>query len=349
MFLSRTIRSITNGRLSRPWLALLVGGGILAVREITRRKRTFRNKTVVITGGARGLGLEMARLWHAEGARVAICSRTQSQLEAAAAELGRGLGDRVLAQVCDVTDRDQVRDFLAAVDARWGPVDVLVNNAGVIQVGPVECMTLADYRMAMDTHFWGPLYFIEGVLPEMRARGAGSIVNIASIGGKISVPHLVPYSASKFALVGLSEGLHAELAKDGIHVLTVCPGLMRTGSSRNALFKGEHRAEYAWFSISDALPGPTISSRRAARQIVEACRAGDAEAILTLPAEIAARGYALFPGLASRILSWGNRLLPGPGGIGTRSARGAESTSGWSPSPLTVLNERAATRNNQLD
>src|SRR5207302_995684 len=137
---------------------------------------------------------------------------------------------------------------------RFGRLHVLINNAGVIQVGPMEEMTLADYEDTMQTHFWAPLFTTLSVLPALRRQGEGRIVNISSIGGKIAVPHLLPYSASKFALTGFSEGLRAELLKDGIYVTTVCPGLMRTGSPRNADFKGQHRAEYAWFSISDSLP-----------------------------------------------------------------------------------------------
>src|SRR5262249_9500692 len=145
-------------------------------------------------------------------------------------------------------------------------------------------------------------------------RGEGRIVNIASIGGELSVPHLLPYSASKFALVGLSSGLRAELAKDGIIVTTVCPGLMRTGSPWNATFKGQHRIEYAWFSVSDALPVVSLSADRAARQIVAACKRGDAEVILSLPAQLAVLFYGLFPGLTSDLFGLINRFLPGPGG-----------------------------------
>ena len=112
---------------------------------------------------------------------------------------------------------------------RNGRIDVLINNAGIIQSGPVDNMTLDDYEDAMNTHFWGPLYMITKAVPHMREQGEGRIVNISSIGGRIAVPHLLPYSASKFALVGLSDGLRIELARDNIIVTTVCPGLMRTG------------------------------------------------------------------------------------------------------------------------
>jgi short-subunit dehydrogenase len=104
----------------------------------------------------------------------------------------------------------------------------------------------------MAIHFWAPFYAMQAVLPQMRERGAGRIVNISSIGGKVAVPHLAPYCASKFALVGLSKAMRIELAKDNIFVTTVCPGLMRTGSHVNAVFKGQNEKEFAWFSIGNA-------------------------------------------------------------------------------------------------
>jgi NAD(P)-dependent dehydrogenase (short-subunit alcohol dehydrogenase family) len=325
----------------------LAGVGIWAVSRWWRSQDSFRGKTVVITGGSRGLGLEMARRWAAEGARVAICARDEGELSRAADELMRR-GAQVFPDVVDVTQPEQVERFMNRVVARFGSLDVLVNNAGVIQTGPVDCMTVADYEAAMRTHFWGPLYTILAALPQMRKQGHGRIVNITSIGGKISVPHLVPYSASKFALVGLSQGLSAELASQGIHVTTICPGLMRTGSPRNAEFKGQHRAEYAWFSISDSLPGLSMSSASAARQIVEACRRKETEVVLSLPAMAAARFQGVFPGLTARLLGIVNRLLPAPGGIGTQSRKGSESFSSYSPSWLTTLTERAAAANNEI-
>ncbi|HKY04409.1 MAG TPA: SDR family NAD(P)-dependent oxidoreductase, partial [Blastocatellia bacterium] len=226
--------------------------------------------------------------------------------------------------------------------------DVLINNAGVIEVGPMDVMTAGDYEEAMRTHFWGPLYTTLAVLPAMRSRSEGRIVNISSIGGKISVPHLLPYSASKFALTGFSEGLRAELAGDGIVVTTVCPGLMRTGSPRNATFKGRHRGEFAWFMISDSLPLISMNAERAARQIIDACKRGDAEVVLSLPAKLAALFHGVFPGLTADLLGLVNLALPGPGGIGTARARGAESRSALTPSWLTALSDKAAAENNEL-
>ena len=129
---------------------------------------------------------------------------------------------------------------------------------------------------------------------------------------------------------------------------TICPGLMRTGRPRNALFKGQPRAEYTWFSIGDALPLFTMSAERAAGQIIKACKNGDAKLVLTLPAKAGALFHALFPELTADVLTLVNKILPGPGGIGQERARGKDSFSSWSPSLLTALNERAAWRNNEM-
>lgn len=331
---------------------MLGAGGIaflLAARTVQWwREYDFRNKVVLVTGGSRGLGLVMARQLLQQGARVAVSARDQAELERARSDLAQHPG-RVLTVSCDISDRQQVQAMVHDVQRHFGRIDVLINNAGTIQVGPVELMTLEDYEAAMNVHFWGPLYAISAVLPAMRQRREGRIVNISSIGGKVSVPHLLPYSASKFALVGLSEGLRAELAKDGIVVTTVCPGLMRTGSPRNAFFKGQHRAEYTWFSISDALPLVSQSAERAARRTIAACRRGEAEVVLSLPAKLATLVHDLFPGWTADILGLANTLLlPGPDGIGTAHLPGKHSASPLSPSWLTTLNDRAAQRNNEM-
>jgi NAD(P)-dependent dehydrogenase (short-subunit alcohol dehydrogenase family) len=324
-------------------------GALLAARALYRRLSVYdlRGKTALVTGGSRGLGLVLARELAREGAQVAVCARDGDELERAVADL-RGRGAEAFAFPCDVTDRSQVREMVEVVTDRFGSVDVLVNNAGTIQVGPLEVMTLEDFERAMAIHFWGPLYTTLAVLPQMRARRDGRIVNISSIGGKIAVPHLVPYSASKFALTGLSEGLRAELMKDNVVVTTVCPGLMRTGSPRNANFKGQHRAEYAWFSISDSLPVTSIQAERAARQIIAAFRRGQAQLVITTQAQLAVKFHELFPEATADILALVNRLLPGPGGIGRKQAKGKDSESALAPSLLTALSERAAERNNEV-
>lgn len=308
---------------------------------------SFRNKTAFVTGGSRGLGLLLAREFVSRGAKVAIAARDTEELARAEQRLRSDGGD-VLTIEADMTMREEAEGAVRKIEQTLGPVDVLVNNAGTIAVGPVETMTIDDYRDSINTHFWGPYFTSMAVLPSMKQRRAGRIVNISSIGGKISVPHLLPYSVGKFALTGFSEGLRSELIKDGIYVTTVCPGLMRTGSPRNAFFKGNNEAEYAWFSISDALPLISMSANRAARQVVDACARGDAEVVLSLPAKMATLIHGMFPDLTVDVLGAINRFLPAPGGIGTEVRTGKQSRSKASPSWVTALNERAAQENNQI-
>ncbi|MEN6451529.1 MAG: SDR family oxidoreductase [Thermoguttaceae bacterium] len=324
-------------------------GAAIAVRAAVRAARSysFHGKIALVTGGSRGLGLLIARELARQGAQVAICGRDDEALQRATAQ-ARADGQELSPFTCDLTRRDRVEQMVETLIGRSGRIDVLVNNAGIIQVGPVQEMTLADYEQAMAVHLWGPLYAINAVLPQMLARRQGRIVNVSSIGGKISVPHLLPYCASKFALVGLSEGLHAELAKDGVLVTTVCPGLMRTGSPRHALFKGRHRLEYAWFALSDSLPLVSIDARRAARRIVAACRRGDAEVMVSGAARAASAVHGLFPGATSRALALADRLLPGPGGVGGQAVAGRDSRPRWLPSLLTRLTDRAAEENNEI-
>jgi len=283
----------------------------------------------------------------AQGARLIICGRDSDTLKRAVASLAKS-GAEVLAISVDITDAQSVESMVEAVRQRFGHIDVLVNNAGVIEVGPAAAMSLGDYQEAMNTNFWGMLYPTLAFLPDMRARRSGRIVNITSIGGKLGIPHLLPYSASKFAAVGFSQGLRAEVASDGIKVVTVCPGLMRTGSPRNAIFRGQHKAEYAWFSISDALPGLSISAESAARRIVSALRRGDAEVLFPLPAKLAAVVNALAPGVTGNIMALVDRFLPSSKGGTPGRWKGAESQSWLSPSWISRLGDKAARQYNQI-
>jgi NAD(P)-dependent dehydrogenase (short-subunit alcohol dehydrogenase family) len=335
--------------------ALVLGAaGVTAVllAQAWRRRSSydFAGKSVVITGGSRGLGLIMARELADEGARVTLIARDE-------AELGRASEDvrirqpfaEVLTVVGDVRKRYDAERAIAQAFERFGRVDVLINNAGIIQVGPADHMRLADYEDAMNTHFWGPLYMMLASLPHMRRQGEGRIVNISSIGGRIGLPHLVPYSASKFALTGLSDGLRYELTRDNILITTVCPGLMRTGSPLNATFKGNHPQEYAWFAISDSLPLAAIDAERAARQIIAACRRGDAELVITVQAKLAILARTAAPELFASAMSFINSLLPDPTTReGDHGKLGRESESKWAPSALTESTDKAAEDNNEI-
>lgn len=340
----------TNTR--NPWLrwlgVLALGGTALALRRA--RSMSLRGRVVAITGGSRGLGLAIARELVQRGARLALIARTESDLHSAADALQALGGARPLTIACDIADRDAMHRAVQRIVVELGPVDVLVNDAGMITVGPCEHMRTHDFERAMATHFWGPLFAMEAVIPGMRRRGEGRIVNISSIGGKVAVPHMLPYSASKFALVGLSDGMRAELAKDGIRVTTVCPGLMRTGSHLNVGVKGHHELELAWFAILLGIPGVSMSVERAARRIVRALVRGERELTLGLPAKLAVLLQTLAPETTAALMALVDRMLPAPGedASADEMRSGWQSRSKWVPSRLTHLADEAVEPHNEL-
>ena len=317
-----------------------VAAAAFAAEKIVKRATALdlHGRRAVVTGGSRGLGFALARELREHGARVAICARGEEQLFRAQAKLG----DDVVAIPCDVSDRAQVEAFIDEV----GPVDLLINNAGVIAVGPWQTQTREDFREMMDIQFWGVVHTTLAVLPSMIDRGGGRIANITSIGGKVSVPWLLPYNSAKFAAVGFSEGLRAELAGTGVKVTTVVPGLMRTGSFLAAYFKGDRAAlEYSLFAPLSGTPATTVSAERAARRIVAAVRRGDPEVTLGLHAKLAARAAGIAPGAVQTALSLVARALPEV--RGTERVRGSELDSPVDDLPVTGPGRRAAERLNQ--
>src|SRR5438045_9522624 len=328
-------------------IAMTVVGAWLASRA-WRNRFSFAGKVVLITGGSRGLGLILARQISKEGGKVVLLARDADELERAKAELPVRGGEGLAVQ-CDLLDRSQIQAAVAEVLACYGKIDVLFNNAGIIQVGPVENMQQQDFERAMSVHFWAPLRLIMEVLPAMRARRCGRIINICSIGGKIAVPHLAPYCASKFALTGLSDALRAELARDNISVTTVTPGLMRTGSHLNAKIKGQHAAEFAWFSVSSGMPLISMNGERSGRKILAAARRGQPSLTLTFAARGAIVATALFPNLTGHAMKIGNRSLPGPGSqANANDLCAGRETKRIIPEWMTDLADRASAKNNEL-
>ena len=293
---------------------LLLAASALTFRAFVQQQRLadLGGSVVLITGGSRGLGFALAHEFGRHGCRLALCARDADELTRAREDL-QASGYEVYTSVCDLTDTAQVNRLVAEVTAHYGQVDILVNNAGIIEVGPVQNMQRKDFEDAMNVDFWGVLDTILAVLPQMQARKSGRIVNITSIGGKVAFPHLLPYAAAKFAATGLSEGLHSELQRDGITVTTIVPGLLRTGSYFNALFKGNKTGEFVWFSLGDTLPGGSISAERAAREIVAATRRGSAERILSVPASLLSRLNGIAPSTTGHLLTLiNNAVLPLP-------------------------------------
>jgi len=308
--------------MQRRPLAILacVALALVAFARRTRKSFDFNNRIVAIVGGSRGLGLALAREAASRGATLALLARSEVELAAARDELAAG-GTRVVVRSCDVRDDGSVAEGFAWIVSELGPVDVLLNVAGIIEVGPVEALRFADYVDAIQTNFLGAVRAVEAVRPAMQARHSGRIVNVTSIGGKIAVPHLLPYSASKFALVGYSQGLRAELARFGIVVTTIVPGLMRTGSPPQATFAGQPELEYALFAPVDALPFTSVSAAHAARSILNATERGERERVISPQARFAVAFARAAPRTLAGLLAASTRFLPGGGDRSEHSPR----------------------------
>jgi NAD(P)-dependent dehydrogenase (short-subunit alcohol dehydrogenase family) len=263
-------------------LGAAAAGAAFAARQFlqTSREDVLAGEIVLITGGSRGLGLALAREFAREKCSVAICARDKKELSQAADDL-RSRGAKVFTYPCDVGKQKDVNEMIDAVMRHYGRIDTLVNNAGVIQVGPAESFGASNFEDA----------------------GNGRIVNISSIGGKVGVPHLLPYSSAKFAVAGFTQTLAAEMRPKGIHVTGIYPGTMRTGSFVQALFKGDQKKESEWFTLGASLPGISLDTKRAARQIVTAVKRGETERVLSIPAKALSTFNKLFPGGTSQILS----------------------------------------------
>ena len=326
-----------------------IGAGLIG-RELFRRSKEqeLAGEVALITGGSRGLGLLLAHEFARQGCRIAICARDEEELSRARQGLEKR-GAEVLAVRCDVTDREDVQHLIDATIRRFGQVDILVNNAGLIQVGPVQSMTIEDFDAAMKVMFWGTVYPTLTLLPAFVSRKKGRIVNITSIGGKVSVPHLLPYTCAKFAAAGFSEGLRTELAPEGISVTTIAPGLMRTGSYVNALFKGDQEGESKWFSLGASLPGISMSAKRAARQIVTAVKRGESERVLSGPAKLLSKFHGIFPGATSDILGLFSAAILPDDKTKNRARKGSKMAGLRSPamSALLLLGRLAARKFNQ--
>jgi short-subunit dehydrogenase len=272
-------------------------------------RQFYRDKIALITGGSRGLGLELARQICAHGGKVALLARDTDELAHAKSDLNR-FGAEILTIPCNLLETAQIQSAVQQTLQRFGRIDILINNAGVIEVGPLAHMQFKDFDCAVRLHFWAPYILQFLIVPRMRAQGGGRIVNISSIGGRIAVPHMAPYSASKFALAGFSDAIRAELAREKIHVTTVTPGLMRTGSQVHAKFKGDYAAEYRWFNWSMKIPFTSISVERAARKIVNACEHGKPVLVMPFSSYLVIAANAAFPNLMARVMKMFARSLP---------------------------------------
>ncbi|QSB16981.1 SDR family oxidoreductase [Natronosporangium hydrolyticum] len=326
--------------------ALALGALAVAIARRRRPPADLTGQVALVTGGSRGLGFLLARELARMGCRLVICARNDEELATAARSLAAD-GAEVVAVPVDLASPEAAELLVARATDRFGRLDILVNNAGVMRVGPVHDMTPGDFSEAVKLMLLAPANLTLAALPQLRAAPAGRIVNITSIGGKVAAPHLLPYCAAKFGMVGFSEGLRAELAGDQISVTTVVPGLMRTGSHQRAEFTGQAIKEYTWFALLASAPLLAMDAERAARRIVAAAARGRREITLTPVAAVATRVAGAAPAATAWLLEVTQRLLPRSADTASPARPGGE-LAAESPSrirsALTRLGERAAER-----
>ncbi|MFH8570070.1 SDR family NAD(P)-dependent oxidoreductase [Streptomyces sp. NPDC017993] len=308
--------------------------------------------TAVVTGGSRGLGLLMGRQLARRGCDVVLLARDEPELARAVGQLKNTVGGSVRGAVCDVRDRAAVQEEFERIAGRHGGIDIVIANAGIIQVGPADALGRDGFEESLDSIFRGALNTALEALPYLRRSDAGGRLGlIGSIGGLIAVPHLLPYSCAKAAVAALAEGLHAEESAHGVTVTGVHPGLMRTGSHLHAYFGGDKRREYAWFSALAGAPVLSMDAERAAERIVSGLQRRRTRIVLTPAARLGAVMHGVAPVTTTRLMSVMVRALPSGGGRGTDEGATVEAF-GQPPAPrlravVSALNERAADRFNQ--
>lgn len=278
-----------------------------------RAESALAGRSAVVTGGSRGLGLLLAERLVDLGCDVTVAARDREELAEAGGRLsGRHPTARVRTQVCDVTDREAVRDLVRSAAEAHGGLDVVIANAGIIQVAPVEAIGADEFRAAVDTMFMGSVHTALESLPYLRrSAGGGRLALIGSVGGLVPPPHLVPYACAKSAVAALAEGLRAE--EEQVSVTAVHPGLMRTGSHLAAEFGGDRGAEFAWFSALAGTPVLSMDAERAARRIVRAVARRRTRLVLTPAARAADLAHGVAPALTVRATALAARVLPSGG------------------------------------
>jgi NAD(P)-dependent dehydrogenase (short-subunit alcohol dehydrogenase family) len=345
----------------QPWKGLGYAAAALTTllvgRSLLRHSRRIQlaGKKVLVVGGSRGLGFAAARRFLREGADVAICARYEAELARAAGALrvvaasmrdSAGHVPKVICLRADVTEPQAAAAMIEAAIAALGRIDVLVNCAVEITIGPLEALTAEDFEQAFRGIFFAVYRPTMAVLPHMKTRTFGRIVNVTSVAGKAPVPHSGTYAAGKFAATGFSAICAAELRKYGIYVSTIFPPPLRNGAWLNGSYKGLAEEELSWFARALQSPLTSADPERAAYAIVEAARFGDVERMVTPTSFLQARLHALWPSLSIALAAYLDaRWLPAtPPGASALPAFSGEELLTASSNPAFGRVTRAARR-----
>ncbi|PYX07600.1 MAG: hypothetical protein DMG88_13700 [Acidobacteria bacterium] len=257
-----------------------------------RNQIDVSGKVIVVTGASMGIGEAIARIFADRGASVILLSRDAGRAEAARGRIGHT--ERTLALSCDVRNREEIDRVLSLTLHHFNRIDVWVNNAGHGLLDSVAQLDMAACRETFDTNFFGAVESILAIIPVMKQQGAGTIINISSVAGHIPLPFHAVYSATKFAMNAFGKAARVELKHAGIHVMTVCPGYVRTDFGANAVRGQEVRT----------VRPPTvrgISAQRVARAVLNGYLKQKREVIVPWIMHPVVKLYQLFPG----VVEWG--------------------------------------------
>ena len=250
-------------------------------------------KVVVVTGASMGIGEAISKLFAEEGASVVLLSRDAARAEAARGRIG--FPDRTAALSCDVRHSEEIDRVLALTLHHFKRIDIWVNNAGHGLLDSVAQTDMQVCHEMFETNFFGAMSAMQAVIPVMRQQGGGSIINISSVAGHIPVPFHASYSATKFALNAIGKAAGVELKKDAIHVLTVCPGYVRTAFSENAV-RGNELKKVRPVSVRG------ITAERVARATLNGYLKQKREVIVPWTMHVPVKLYQLFPALVERAM-----------------------------------------------
>jgi short-subunit dehydrogenase len=245
-------------------------------------------KVAVITGASMGIGEAIAKIFVEHGSRVVLLSRDSVRAEAARARVGAG--DQTMALACDVRNREEIDRAIGLTLHHFERIDIWVNNAGRGLLDSIATVEIPAYRETFDSNLFGALEGMKAVIPTMRRQGGGTIINISSVAGHIPLPFHGIYSATKFALNAIGKAARVELWGEGIHVMTVCPGYVRTGFGANAI-RGKQQKQIRPRSARG------ITAERVARAVLRGYRKRKREVIVPWTMHPVVKLYQLLPGL----------------------------------------------------
>ncbi len=259
----------------------------------------FKNKVVLITGASSGIGRESATAFAKLGADIILVSRTKEKLEHVADELKKFNVTTLVCQ-CDVSKKDQVKEMSRIVLEKFNSVDILVNNAGFAIYGSVSDLSIDDIESQMETNYFGMVYCTKYFLPSMLDKKSGHIVNVASVAASFGLPGIAPYCASKFAMLGFSEGLKHELKNSGVGITVVSPIMVRTNFF-----------EHPSFEKMPKFSPTSLSSKTVARAILRAANSQRLEIIVPSLVRGAVWMKNTFPYFINPILGMAFKKQPG--------------------------------------